>query len=124
MGIAMGSTAIGIIYSFCGERSGAYLNPSVTLTFLSLGRICGWEALFYIVAQFAGATLGVTIAGRRLLGGMLRHVAVNYAITMPGRDGTAAFWAEVAISGCPWRQSCSFPRAKGSHGARASSPAL
>src|SRR5215831_13344366 len=32
MGIAMGSTAIAIIFSPLGRRSGAHFNPSVTLT--------------------------------------------------------------------------------------------
>jgi len=38
-GIAMGLTAIALIYSPWGQRSGAHLNPSVTLTFLRLGKI-------------------------------------------------------------------------------------
>jgi aquaporin Z len=33
IGIAMGLTAIAIIYSPWGKRSGAHLNPAVTLTF-------------------------------------------------------------------------------------------
>ena len=32
-GLAMGLTAIGIIYSPWGKRSGAHMNPSVTLAF-------------------------------------------------------------------------------------------
>jgi aquaporin Z len=31
IGLAMGLTAIGIIYSPWGQRSGAHINPSVTL---------------------------------------------------------------------------------------------
>src|SRR5262245_30626804 len=34
IGLAMGLTAISIIYSPFGQRSGAHFNPSVTLTFL------------------------------------------------------------------------------------------
>ena len=33
MGVAMGTTAVGIIYSPWGRRSGAHINPSTTLTF-------------------------------------------------------------------------------------------
>jgi hypothetical protein len=36
MGIAMGLTAVGIIYSPWGQQSGGNLNPAVTLTFLLL----------------------------------------------------------------------------------------
>ena len=38
IGMAMGLTAIGIIYSPWGQRSGAHVNPSVTLTFFRLPR--------------------------------------------------------------------------------------
>ena len=39
IGIAMGLTAISIIYSPWGKQSGAHLNPAVTLTFFRLGKI-------------------------------------------------------------------------------------
>ena len=45
MGIAMGLTAVALIYSPLGARSGAHMNPAVTLTFLAPGedraRRCG-----------------------------------------------------------------------------------
>jgi aquaporin Z len=59
IGLAMGLTAISIIYSPWGQRSGAHINPSVTLTFLRLGKVAPWDALFFILAQFIGGTLGV-----------------------------------------------------------------
>src|SRR3989304_4076621 len=58
MGIAMGLTAVGIIYSPWGKQSGAHINPSVTLTFFRLGKIEPWDALFYIAAQFSGGGAG------------------------------------------------------------------
>src|SRR5262245_4661220 len=39
MGIAMGLTAIALIYSPLGQRSGAHMNPSVTLTYFRLGKV-------------------------------------------------------------------------------------
>jgi aquaporin Z len=98
VGVAMGSTAIAIIYSPWGQRSGAHLNPSVTLAFFVLGKVHGWDALFYMASQFAGGLAGVMFSAW-LLGGVLRHAAVNYAVTAPGEGGPmVAFWAEFAIS--------------------------
>src|SRR2546422_52360 len=93
MGLAMGLTAIGIIYSPWGKQSGAHINPSVTLTFLRLGKIKPWDAFFYIVAQFAGALAGVTIAASVI------GKSANYATTLPGPHGVGvAFAAELVIS--------------------------
>jgi aquaporin Z len=47
MGLAMGTTAVALIYSPWGQRSGAHLNPAVTLTFLRLGKVRGWDAAFW-----------------------------------------------------------------------------
>jgi aquaporin Z len=98
IGIAMGATAIGIIYSPIGQRSGAHFNPSVTLTFWRLGKIESWDAFFYSVSHFIGGTLGVFLSAV-ILGASIADPAVNYAVTTPGPDGTSiAFIAEVIIS--------------------------
>ena len=39
IGVCMGLTAIALIYSPWGKRSGAHMNPAVTLTFLRLGKV-------------------------------------------------------------------------------------
>lgn len=97
-GLAMGLTAIGIIYSPWGKQSGAHLNPSVTLTFWRLGKVNAWDASFYILAQFVGGIVGVLIAAF-VLGNLVGHPAVNYAATVPGAHGPGiAFVAELAIS--------------------------
>jgi len=98
IGIAMGGTAVGIIYSPWGQQSGAHINPAVTLTFLRLGKIKPWDALFYILAQFAGGILGVVLV-RLLLGKYFALAPVSYVVTVPGQAGTvAAFLAEFLIS--------------------------
>jgi aquaporin Z len=98
MGLAMGGTAVAIIYSPWGKRSGAHINPATTLTFLRLGRVAGADALFYALAQCAGAIAGVLLAGL-LLAGRAAHPSVNFAATVPGaRGASAAFVAEVAIT--------------------------
>jgi aquaporin Z len=97
-GIAMGLTAIIIIYSPFGQRSGAHFNPSVTLTFLRLGKVAPWDALFYVLAQFVGGVTGVFVAAA-LLGNLLAAPSVQYAVTVPGMSGVVmAFLAEIVIS--------------------------
>src|SRR6266566_832023 len=86
MGLSMGLTAIAIIYSPWGKQSGAHINPSVTLTFLRLGKVKIWDAFFYIVSQFAGAVLGVVLVAR-FLGKELADPAVRYVVTVPGDHG-------------------------------------
>ncbi|MEW6683366.1 MAG: aquaporin [Nitrospirota bacterium] len=98
IGIAMGVTAIGIIYSPWGKQSGAHLNPSVTLTFFRMGKLKVPDACGYVLAQFAGGLAGVLL-GAALIGPYLKDPAVNYAVTVPGPSGPViAFVAELAIS--------------------------
>ena len=98
MGLSMGLTAIGIIYSPWGKQSGAHINPSVTLTFFRLGKIRQWDAIFYIVAQFAGALLGVMLA-TVLLGKAIAGPHVRYAVTVPGGPGiSVALLSEFLMS--------------------------
>jgi aquaporin Z len=98
MGVAMGITAVAIIFSPLGKRSGGHFNPSVTLTFFRLGKVKGWDAAFYALFQFVGGVTGVLIASL-LLGGLVADRSVKYAATVPGMAGPlAAFMAEVAIT--------------------------
>src|SRR5438105_11364110 len=93
-GIAMGSTAIALIFSPLGKRSGAHFNPAVTLTFWRLGKVKNWDAVFYIIAQFAGGIVGV-VAVAVFVRAALADPAVNYVATLPGPHGTGvAFIAE------------------------------
>lgn len=98
IGIAMGLTAVGLIYSPWGRRSGAHLNPAVTLTFWRLGKMAGWDAFFYAIAQCSGGLAGVVLAFA-LLGETFAEPPVTFVITTPGVQGVAvAFAAEVTIS--------------------------
>ena len=98
MGMAMGLTAVGIIYSPWGQQSGAHLNPSVTLTFFRLGKVAPWDALFYVLAQFAGGVIGVCLAAA-CLGQLIAHPSVNYVTTAPGMAGEGfAFLAEFVMA--------------------------
>ncbi len=105
IGVAMGLTAIAIIYSPWGKQSGAHINPVVTFTFFRLGKIKPTDAVFYILAQFVGGLLGLLLAAR-LLGEVsaklpkgLADPSINYIITVPGAAGVSiAFIAELSIS--------------------------
>ncbi len=98
MGLAMGLTAVCLIYSPWGKQSGAHFNPAVTLTFWRLGKIKGVDAFFYILFQFIGGVLGVSLAAV-VLQSNLSHPAVNYVATLPGNSGLqAAFAAELVIT--------------------------
>src|SRR6516162_3708513 len=98
IGVAMGLTAIAIIYSPWGRQSGAHLNPAVTLTFLRLGKVSPADALFYVLAQFAGGAAG-TLLLAALLGGWFTLPPISAVATLPGGPGeVVAFGAEVAIA--------------------------
>jgi aquaporin Z len=98
MGVAMGLTAISLIYSPWGQQSGAHMNPSLTLTYFRLGKIGRADALGYVVGQFLGGVLGVLLM-RATVGRLVAHPAVRFAATAPGPGGTAsAFLAEFVIS--------------------------
>jgi aquaporin Z len=98
MGLAMGMTAVSLIYSRFGKRSGAHMNPATTLTFLRLGKVEPVDGMFYVVSQFAGAIAGVGIAFM-VWGSWLSHQSVNFVVTRPGRFGQWwAFVAEIGIT--------------------------
>lgn len=98
MGIAMGLTAISIVYSPWGKQSGAHINPSTTLTFYRLGKVAKWDAVLYVLFQFAGGMTGAVLAAT-ILAAWVSHPSVNYVVTHPGMGGiAAAFFAEVVIA--------------------------
>lgn len=98
MGLMMGLTNVVNIYAPWGKRSGAHLNPAVTLAFLRLGRMRPRDAAGYMAAQFLGGAAGTGLAVLTL-GPRLADPAVNYVATVPGAQGVAvAFGAELAIS--------------------------
>ncbi len=97
-GIAMGLTSIALVYSKPGRRSGAHMNPALTLTFFRLGKVSLADALGYVAAQFVGATV-VMAALVGLARPLLADPAINFVRTVPGPAGApVAFAAEAAIS--------------------------
>lgn len=98
MGLAMGLTAVALIYSPWGRRSGAHFNPATTLTFWRLGKVETRDAIAYGTAQAVGGVAGVLLAVG-VVGSGLAHPAVRYVATVPGAAGAPiAFAAEMAIT--------------------------
>jgi aquaporin Z len=95
---AMGLTAIALIYSAWGRRSGAHMNPAFTLTMLYLGKIGRRDATGYVLAQLVGGALAMLL-GKLFFHRVLSDPSVNYVQTLPGMGGVLpAFAAEAAIS--------------------------
>lgn len=98
IGAAMGITAILLITSPWGKRSGAHMNPAVTLAFWWLGKLPWTDAVWYGLAQCVGAILGVALA-RLLVHPFVAHESVDHAMTRPGRWGQRVAWcAEFATA--------------------------
>jgi aquaporin Z len=97
-GLSIGATIAALVLTPWGKQSGGHLNPAITFAFYRLGKVQFWDAIFYGVAQFAGATAGIVLATLLLLGAP-SHPTIRYAATFPGRYGLATtFFAEIAIS--------------------------
>ena len=100
MGIMMGLTALFIFYSPLTAASGAHINPAVTIAFFRLGKMGGWDTLFYILFQWVGGLLAVYLMAW-LMRNTLTAPPVNYVVTVPGKYGAgAAALTEFLIAFC------------------------
>jgi aquaporin Z len=86
MGALMGATALFIFYSPYTAPSGAQINPAATLTFLRLGKMCRYDAVFFIIFQLIGGTMAVYMM-QGMLGSVLIDPPVNSVVTTPGKQG-------------------------------------
>lgn len=98
LGLGMGLVIVALIHNPWGKRSGAHINPAVTLAFWQLGKIRRADALWYGLAQAAGG-IGMALLLKRLLGSWYAHPSFHYGTTRPGPGGPwLAFGAEFIIS--------------------------
>lgn len=101
---AFGLTVMAMAYAI-GSISGCHVNPAVTVGALVAGRIKGRDALFYIIAQCAGAIVGAAILWA-IASGMpdfsLSETGLGqngYGDSSPaGYSMTAAFIAELVLT--------------------------
>ncbi|TGE21392.1 aquaporin family protein [Hymenobacter aquaticus] len=99
IGLGMALVIVGIVYNPWGKKSGAHINPAVTLGFWQLGKIRRADALWYLLAQVVGALLMGQVL-KAVLGAYFAHPAVNYLVTAPKPPHGlgVAFAAEFVIS--------------------------
>lgn len=98
IGVLMGATALAIFLSAWGKRTGAHMNPAVTLVFAWLGKTTVPNAVGYIAGQLIGGVGGVLLSSL-LLGDVIRDPAINYIVTVPGTHGVLVAWvAEFIMS--------------------------
>lgn len=88
----------GIVDAPWGKRTGAHINPAMTMAFWRLGKIGRGDALGYVVFQFLGG-LGTVALLRLAFGRLFTHPAVDYNASKPGSDGPwVALGVEFAIT--------------------------
>lgn len=97
IGLAMGLTAVSLIYSSWGKRSGAFMNLAMVLCFVRLGKLSPLDAVGYVVAQLLGSAAGVLLAAS-VLPGLVSDPAINYVATTPSGGVWPAFAAEFSLA--------------------------
>jgi aquaporin Z len=80
-GLILGATGILVTFSPLGRRSGAHLNPSVSVAFWRRGHMHVHDLVGYTLAQTAGAIVG-TLVARWCWGSRAR--ALDLGVTRPG----------------------------------------
>jgi aquaporin Z len=92
LGLASGVAVAAVAVSALGRRSGAHLNPALTLGLWLQRTVSNGDLAGYWVAQVAGAAAGVSLA--RLWGPRVTGRRVDWALIHP-----AAWMAEPAAAG-------------------------
>lgn len=98
VGLVVGVTLLSLIRSRWGRRSGAHLNPAVSIALWLMRAFPGRAVLPYTAAQLAGSFAGAALAGA-VWGDSATTAPVRYAAVAPapGWDPAAVFAAE---AGC------------------------
>jgi aquaporin Z len=96
LGALVAPVVAGVALSPLGRRSGAHLNPAVTLGFWALGRMAPRDVAGYVAAQFAGAAAGAWLA-EALLPGSVLH-SIGGAVTHPTVPVPAAIALEAGMT--------------------------
>jgi glycerol uptake facilitator protein/aquaporin Z len=92
-GLLVGLVLVVLITSPPGRRSGAHLNPAISLALWLMGAFPGRRVAPYAGAQLAGSVAG-TALGRLVWGAALSRPPVHFALVRPG-----AAWGAPALAG-------------------------
>ncbi|WP_326834798.1 aquaporin [Amycolatopsis rhabdoformis] len=97
IGVAVGGTVAVFAVSPPGKRSGAHLNPAVSLLMALRGVLSVRDTVAYAVAQLAGSVAGVLVA-RLLWGHWMRDVSDGVIRPGPGVGTAGTIVGETATS--------------------------
>lgn len=95
LALVVGGLIMAMAYSPWGKRSGSHFNPAITLAFWKLGHIRTADAVWYVLAQFAGG-LAAAFAVFKLLDPWFGYPAVHYNTTRPPNVAFGWAWALLA----------------------------
>ncbi|MGV9993749.1 MIP/aquaporin family protein [Streptomyces sp. NPDC003374] len=98
VGVLTGVLLVLLITSPPGRRSGAHMNPAITLALWLMGTFPGRVVPAYAAAQLAGSVAGAALA-RLCWGPVLEGPAMRYAAVHPGPGWNAAMLL-LTESGC------------------------
>lgn len=96
-GLLFAGTGSLVAVSPPGRRSGAHLNPVVTLAFWTQGKVHGHDLAGYIVGQMVGGVLG-TVLVALLWGSDARAVNLGTTAPGPGTSDTVALVIEALMT--------------------------
>jgi aquaporin Z len=101
---AFGLSVLAMVYAI-GGISGCHINPAVSISMLAAGKISVKDAVFYIVAQCAGAIIGAAALYAIAIGNPQYSLAVNGLgangydeASLGGFSMTSALIAEVLLT--------------------------
>jgi aquaporin Z len=96
-GLILGASGLLITFSPLGRRSGAHLNPSVSLAFWRRGHMHYHDLIGYVLAQTVGAIVG-TLAAWVCWGSQASALDLGATRPGPGIDPIAAAGIEVVLT--------------------------
>lgn len=91
----LAALVLGLFVYTIGHVSGTHINPAVTIGAWSIGKIATLPAVFYIIAQFVGATLALVLA-KSMLTPLALVVSDTSRIALAEAIGMALFTFGIA----------------------------